>query len=70
MEWCNSFGCMAIAVLNSFFHVNMLKDEPEFDTDESCVEFVEDMLLNLKFLFSDTSSVNPKTCVASPQTSI
>jgi hypothetical protein len=54
-EWRASFGSAALSMINQFFDSHGL-----FKTNESRKLFADHELDNLRFLFSDSESENPK----------
>lgn len=57
-SWRSKIGSAAISVVNAFFEYG--EAASLFTTDDSRQQFAKTMLKDLKFLYSDTKSSNPK----------
>ena len=55
-SWRTAFGSAGMSAVNEFFKAN----GKLFSTDESRREFANDILIDLKFLYSITESDDPK----------
>ena len=56
-EWRGSFGSSAICVINAFFHSDV--HDGKFSKNDARVTFSEEMLQDLRFLYSTAEGDDP-----------